>query len=187
MLDHTMPLSTLPRRLWTSALLGGSAALLIGCAPLSTPSSAPSAPPAAQPGTPDSGSRPTPGSAPGPSSRPQAPRVSATGTPLEYRRDAATHLYAINADRIFAGKLPHNLYAIGVLEVDLDGQGQVRRLHWLRAPSHAPEVVREIEKTVRAAAPFPAPARMGKVRYVDTWLWDKSGRFQLDTLTEGQH
>jgi periplasmic protein TonB len=27
---------------------------------------------------------------------------------------------------------------------------------------------------------------MGKVVYTDTWLWDKSGRFQLDTLTEGQ-
>ena len=31
-----------------------------------------------------------------------------------------------------------------------------------------------------------APARMGKVVYTDTWLWHKSGRFQLDTLTEGQ-
>jgi len=28
---------------------------------------------------------------------------------------------------------------------------------------------------------------MGKVTYTDTWLWDKSGHFQLDTLTEGQH
>ena len=43
------------------------------------------------------------------------------------------------------------------------------------------------ERTVRAAAPFPAPTRMGKVTYTDTWLWDKSGHFQLDTLTEGQH
>jgi len=24
------------------------------------------------------------------------------------------------------------------------------------------------------------------VVYTDVWLWDKSGRFQLDTLTEGQ-
>ncbi|WP_326533790.1 hypothetical protein [Pseudorhodoferax sp.] len=180
-----MPLSTLQRRLWTSALASGSAALLIGCTPLSTPPSAPSAP-ATQPAAPEAGSRPAPGSAPGPSSRPQPPRVSAAGTPREYRRDAAAHLYAANAERIYAGRLPPNLYAIGVLEVELDRQGQVQRLHWMRAPSHAPEVVREIERTVRAAAPFPQPARMGRVRYVDTWLWDKSGRFQLDTLTEGQ-
>jgi len=24
------------------------------------------------------------------------------------------------------------------------------------------------------------------VTYTETWLWDKSGRFQLDTLTQGQ-
>ena len=36
------------------------------------------------------------------------------------------------------------------------------------------------------AAPFPAATRLGAVTWTDTWLWDKSGRFQLDTLTEGQ-
>ena len=82
--------------------------------------------------------------------------------------------------------MPPMLYAIGVLEVDIDRSGKVTRLRWMRAPRHAPEVVAEIERTVRAAAPYPAPARMGKVTYTDTWLWHKSGHFQLDTLTEGQ-
>ena len=40
--------------------------------------------------------------------------------------------------------------------------------------------------SARAAAPYPLPERLGRVTYTDTWLWDKSGRFQLDTLTEGQ-
>jgi protein TonB len=44
----------------------------------------------------------------------------------------------------------------------------------------------EIERSVRKAAPYPAPIKMGSVTYTDTWLWEKSGRFQLDTLTEGQ-
>jgi hypothetical protein len=79
------------------------------------------------------------------------------------------------------------LYAVGVLQVEVDARGQVRQLTWMRAPRHAPEVVAEIERTVRAAAPFPAPVRMGQVTYTDTWLWDRSGRFQLDTLTEGQN
>jgi hypothetical protein len=83
--------------------------------------------------------------------------------------------------------LPPLLYAVGVLQVEVDGQGQVQQINWMRAPRHAPEVVAEIERTVRAAAPFPAPARMGRVTYTDTWLWDRSGRFQLDTLTEGQN
>jgi hypothetical protein len=121
-----------------------------------------------------------------PAAPPSGPQASQAGNPRDYRRDAASHLYARNRDRIYAGRLPPLLYAVGVLQVEVDGAGQVRRLDWMRAPRHAPEVVAEIERTVRAAAPFPAPARMGKVTYTDTWLWDRSGRFQLDTLTEGQ-
>ncbi|MBS0469205.1 MAG: hypothetical protein JSS31_05600 [Proteobacteria bacterium] len=113
-------------------------------------------------------------------------RNSAAATPRAYRQDAASHLYGLNTGRIYKGKLPPMLYAIGVLEVDIDRNGRVTRLHWMRAPRHAPEVVAEIERTVRAAAPFPVPARMQRVTYTDTWLWDKSGQFQLDTLTEGQ-
>ena len=112
--------------------------------------------------------------------------LSKAANPLDYRRDAASHLYGQNAHRIFAGKMPPMLYAIGVLQVEVDERGQVTRLNWMRAPRHAPEVVAEIERTVRRAAPFPLPARMGQVTYTDTWLWHKSGRFQLDTLTEGQ-
>ena len=78
------------------------------------------------------------------------------------------------------------LYAVGVLDVEVDKQGQVTRTYWVRAPGHAPEVMKEIEKTVRLAAPYPVPAHMNKVVYSDVWLWHKSGRFQLDTLTEGQ-
>jgi hypothetical protein len=132
------------------------------------------------------------GPAPQVQSREEAPApaaaagVSNAATPRAYRADAAAHLYARNHDRIYKGKLPPLLYAIGVLQVEVDGRGNVRSLHWMRAPSHAPEVVAEIERTVRAAAPFPVPARMGRVTYTDTWLWHKSGRFQLDTLTEGQ-
>lgn len=123
-------------------------------------------------------------------SAPPAPkatsRASSATNPRAYRADAATHLYGLNQDRIYKGRMPPLLYAIGVLQVEVDSGGNVRKLDWMRAPKHAPEVVAEIERTVRAAAPFPAPARMGKVVYTDTWLWHKSGRFQLDTLTEGQ-
>ena len=102
-----------------------------------------------------------------------------------YERTAANHLYQRYASRIYRGKLPAMLYAVGVLEISLSGSGQIQRLNWMRKPSHAPEVVREIERLVRAAAPFP-PTGVGSVSYTDTWLWDRSGRFQLDTLSEGQ-
>ena len=153
------------------------AALLAAC---SSPPPKPTAPPAATaPATPPPVAVAPPPSAE-PTSRSQAP------TPRDYRRDAATHLYARNTERIWSGKLPPLLYAVGVLQVDIDRQGYVTDIRWMRAPTQAPEVMAEIERTVRRAAPFPAPVRMGKVTYTDTWLWHKSGRFQLDTLTEGQ-
>ena len=89
-------------------------------------------------------------------------------------------------DRIYQGKLPPLLQAVGVLQVDIDRHGAVTDVRWMRAPEHVPAVMAEIERSVRAAAPYPAPVRMGGVTYTDTWLWHKTGRFQLDTLSEGQ-
>ena len=125
-------------------------------------------------------------SAPALANRPKPDRISLAPNDKAYRQDAAKHLYTKNRQRIFPGKMPPLLYAIGVLEVDIDSLGLVTDLRWMRAPSHAPEVVAEIERSVRAAAPYPAPTHTAKATYTDTWLWHKSGRFQLDTLTLGQ-
>ena len=158
-------------------LLAATAALLASCTSTPLPPEPPMAP--SQPAT--------VGSAPPAAERGVSTvRTSGASNPRAYRSDAATHLYGLNQERIWKGRLPPMLYAIGVLNVEVDGRGNVRNLHWLRAPKHAPEVIAEIERTVRNAAPFPAPVRMGKVTYTDTWLWHESGRFQLDTLTEGQ-
>ena len=104
----------------------------------------------------------------------------------EYRQACARHLYQHYQDRIYQGVLPPMLYAIGSLELYLDAQGNIQGLNWLREPSHAPEVVQQIEDLVYAAAPFPAAPHLPETIYTDTWLWDESGRFQLHTLTEGQ-
>jgi periplasmic protein TonB len=171
----------MPTKSTLSAIL---VALLAGCASSPMPTASPPSPPnqtpgsrpiVTAPGAPPALSRPLPLSPP-----------SGAATAKDYRRDAARHLYAHNANRIFKGQLPPMLYAIGVLEVDVDRSGRVLATHWLRAPKHAPEVIAEIERTVRQAAPYPVPSRMGRVTYTDTWLWDESGKFQLDTLTEGQ-
>ncbi len=113
-------------------------------------------------------------------------RISDARTPRDYRKDAAGHLYSMNQARLYPGKMPPLLHAVGVLQVEIDSRGYVTGISWMRAPRHAPDVMAEIERSVRKAAPFPAPVRMGKVTYTDTWLWHSSGRFQLDTLTEGQ-
>ncbi|MFC5496964.1 hypothetical protein ACFPOE_05420 [Caenimonas terrae] len=173
-------------RLALAAAAGAATTLLPGCG--SPP--VPAQPPAATAATP-------PAVVPNPANVPAevvqsgatavtGVRASGAATARAYRADAASHVYGLNKDRIWKGRLPPLLYAIGTLQVDLDARGQVHGMHWMRKPSHAPEVVAEIERTVRAAAPYPAPARMGKVVWTDTWLWHKSGQFQLDTLTEGQ-
>ncbi|MEG0921631.1 MAG: hypothetical protein RSD57_14840 [Comamonas sp.] len=124
-----------------------------------------------------------------------APATTKTVSPLtfstartadEYRRECARHVYNRYTKRIYQGVLPPMLYAIGSLELYLDTQGNIQGLNWLREPSHAPEVVQQIEDLVYEAAPFPAAPLLAETVYTDTWLWDESGRFQLHTLTEGQ-
>lgn len=117
---------------------------------------------------------------------PKRPKASIAKTSKEYRIDAAKHLYEANNSEIYTGKLPPLLYAVGVLRVDISANGDVRSLDWMRKPAHAPEVIQAIEKRIRQASPFPAPILLGGVTYTETWLWHKSGRYQLDSLTEGQ-
>ena len=124
--------------------------------------------------------------APEPEPEPVPVLVSKARSDREFRKDAARHIYEQNAHRIYSGRLPPLLKAVGVMDVVVDRRGHVLRVEWRRAPKHAPDVIKEIERTVMAAAPYPAPIHLGQATYTDTWLWDKSGRFQLDTLTEGQ-
>ena len=169
-----------PDAVWRRAWLGWAGATLMGwMAGCSTPPTPPAPSPPPQPEPP-----PPPVTLHVPEPAPSL--LSHAQNPVDYRRDAAGHLYQRNAQRIFIGKLPPLLYAVGVLQVQLDRRGHVTATSWMRAPKHAPEVMADIERTVREAAPFPAPTRLGAVTYTDTWLWHKSGRFQLHTLTEGQ-
>ncbi len=167
----------MPRRYWLLTLLSAAAAAVVSACK-TAPEAVPAQPPAAPA---------VPAAAPGPAAgQPGTARSSAATSARAYRQDGASHLYGLNADRIYKGKMPPLLYAVGVLNVEIDRTGRVTRLDWIRAPRHAPEVMAEIERTIQQASPFPAPARLGKVVYTDTWLWHQSGKFQLDTLTEGQ-
>ena len=105
--------------------------------------------------------------------------------PDDYRQDAARHLYHHYSHRIYKGKLPPLLKAVGVVDVVVGPKGQVLKITWWRAPRHA-DVTQEIENLILSAGPYPAPVKLRNVTYTETWLWHDSGRFQLDTLTEGQ-
>ena len=118
--------------------------------------------------------------------KPAPTLVSSARTPKEYRHDAAKHIYGHNQHRIHQGKLPPLLYAIGVVTFEVREDGKIQSFDWMRKPKQAPEVIQEIERIIKAAEPFPAPTHLGRVHYTETWLWHKSGTFQLATLTEGQ-
>ena len=117
---------------------------------------------------------------------PDAPRASEAEIDKEYRIDAARHIYAAYPMRIYKGKLPPLLYGVMMVETEIDAAGQVVSIDVIRKPAAA-EVGPWVVAMIRRAAPFPPPAKMtGGAKYMDIWLVDKSGQFQVDALTEGQ-
>jgi hypothetical protein len=122
---------------------------------------------------------------------PSVNKASATATSVattakDYRKDGARHLYAAYQKQIHEGKMPPLLYGIAIIETRIGSKGEVRDVRVVRKPAAA-EVAPWAVNMIKAAAPFPPSARLGSVTYTEIWLVDKSGRFQLDTLTEGQN
>ncbi len=115
-----------------------------------------------------------------------APLASGALNEKGYRKDAAAHLYSAFPDRVWHGRLPPLLHAVLVLDTEVDAHGAVRNLRVVRAPAGAKDVTPWVLGLVRRAAPLPPPQRLGRVIYREVWLVHKSGRFQLDVLSEGQ-
>jgi hypothetical protein len=114
------------------------------------------------------------------------PRPSDTDVEREFRIDAARHLYNCYPKRVYKGKMPPMLYSVMMVETELDPTGAVVNISVVRKPA-ADEVAPWVMAAIRRAAPFPAPQRMsGNVRFIEIFLVDKSGQFQVDSLTEGQ-
>ena len=118
---------------------------------------------------------------------PGPPRESAAEFEKEYRIDAARHIYTAYPMRVYRGKVPPLIYSVMVVETEIDATGRVLNVNIVRKPA-ADEVAPWVVAMIRRAAPFPPPVRMagGTVSYTDIWLVDRSGLFQVDTLTEGQ-
>jgi protein TonB len=113
-------------------------------------------------------------------------KVSVANDSTSYRTDAARHIYETYAGNIYKGMLPPLVHAVVVVETELDRFGNVLDIRVVRSPSHAPEVTTAVKEMIHRASPFPAPSRLGIVKFTEVWLVDHSGRFQLHALTEGQ-
>jgi periplasmic protein TonB len=103
-----------------------------------------------------------------------------------YRIDAARHIYDAYPAQVLKGKVPALVYAILVTETEIDARGQVLGVRIVRQPASAREVTPWVVSMIRRASPLPPPARLGRVKFLEVWLVDKSGQFQVHSLTEGQ-
>jgi periplasmic protein TonB len=117
------------------------------------------------------------------------PSPSAAAAAKDYRVDAARHVYASFPSRILKGKLPPLIYAVMITDTEIDATGRVVNVSVARPPAAAKEVEPWVVSLIRNAAPFPAPVKLAgssTVVYREIWLVDRTGTFQVDTLTEGQ-
>ncbi|MCU0768081.1 MAG: TonB family protein [Burkholderiaceae bacterium] len=135
---------------------------------------------------------PAPASAPAPTAPPQLAKRSPEPSRAEadWRRAVAQHIQSVNAAKVFEGRPPNPLKAVVVLDVAVAADGRLQRVGVLRAPAHARELGDEAIRTIRHAAPLPAPPQAllnhGSVRFTETWLFREDDRFQLRTLAQTQ-
>ena len=102
-----------------------------------------------------------------------------------YRVDAGRHIYAAYPSRVMQGMMPPLMHAVLVTETVVDAKGAVKCAHRARTRlcKGGRALGRADDPPCCAAA---AAGQDGRVRYVEIWLVDKSGRFQVHSLTEGQ-
>lgn len=140
-------------------------ALVAGC---STPP--PSAPP---------GARPAPPAAP----RGNLPAPNAARNWDEVRAQAAKRLVAANPGLTYSGTPPDILLAIPVLEVELNGDGSIRRIEVLREPRQAKDTIQLAIDAMRRAAPFGSVSHLPRPwKFAETFLFNDERKFKPRTL-----
>ena len=96
---------------------------------------------------------------------------------------AALRIAALHPDGTYQGAVPEPLLAIPVLEVELNGDGSVRRIQVLRRPGQALDTVQLAIDAVQRAAPFGSVAHLPRPwRFTETFLFDNQRRFKPPTL-----
>jgi hypothetical protein len=101
----------------------------------------------------------------------------------DVRVQAAERIVSANPDGTYLGAVPETLLAVPVLEIELNGDGSVRRILVLRKPSQAHDTVQIAAAAVHRAAPFGDVSRLPRPwKFVETFLFDDDRRFKPRTL-----
>ena len=152
--------------------------VLAGCSSSSPPASVPAPAPSAASGQ-NSAKAPAPAPAGG-------VRLAAPGTVRnwnELRKQAAQRLVAANPGGTYLGVPPEPLLAIPVLEVELNGDGSIRKIETLRYPREAKDTVQLAVDALHRAAPFGDVSRLPKPwRFTESFLFSDDRKFKPRTL-----
>jgi hypothetical protein len=101
----------------------------------------------------------------------------------EVRQQAAERMVAANPDITYVGKVPDQLLSIPVLEIELNGDGSIRKIEVLRPPRQAKETLQTAADAVRRAAPFGDVSKLPKPwKFVETFLFNEQHKFKPRTL-----
>jgi len=101
----------------------------------------------------------------------------------DVRVQAAQRIVSANPQGTYMGEVPEALLAIPVLEIELNGDGSVRRILVLRQPRQAHDTIQIAADAVRRAAPFGDVSRLPRPwKFVETFLFDDDRRFKPRTL-----
>ena len=103
----------------------------------------------------------------------------------EVRLQAAHRLVAANPAGSYTGAVPEPLLAIPVLEIELNGDGSVRKIEVLRPPRQAKDTIQLAADAVRRAAPFGDVSRLPKPwHFTETFLFNDDRKFKPRTLDQ---
>jgi hypothetical protein len=103
----------------------------------------------------------------------------------DVRLQAAQRIVSANPNGTYMGEVPEALLAIPVLEIELNGDGSVRRIVFLRHPQEAKDTSKLAEAAVYRAAPFGDVSRLPKPwRFTETFLFNHERKFKPRTLDQ---
>jgi protein TonB len=108
----------------------------------------------------------------------------------QYKVSAAQRVTEVNAREITPGNPQPMLRSVVSLEYWVDRDGNVTNVALYRSNGDH-EAERIAMASLRRASPLPAPSRAlvdssGRVRAVETWLFNNDGRFQLRSVAAPQ-
>ena len=101
----------------------------------------------------------------------------------ELRKQAAQRVVAANPGGTYMSTPPEPLLAIPVLEVELNGDGSIRKIETLRNPREAKDTVQLAIDALHRAAPFGDVSRLPKPwRFTESFLFNDDRKFKPRTL-----